>query len=121
MSWTDPIVILAALAVLAMFMLLLVMLIPSLPDLQQALIGVKVDPQVVGLLRGIVVYFLPIAVASTLVWVRGWTSPILLPIIPTVIALIRLLESMIDAHLKPQQNVVNPPPVAGGGGPELLQ
>lgn len=120
MSWTDPLVVLLALAVLAMVALVVIQVAPGLPSLLQTLRGVEVDPRVVGIVRGLALYYLPIGVGALVVWVNGWTHPLLVPAVPGLIALVRLAESAMDRALKPQQNMINPPPVAGGGSEELL-
>ena len=83
---------------------------------KQILIGVATDPLVVGVARAALLYLLPIAAAAGLAYVQGWTDPRLVPLVPLLVAFIRALESAVDRSLKPQQNQVNPPPVAGSGG-----
>jgi hypothetical protein len=84
------------------------------------LIGVATDPLLVGAARGLCLYLLPIAAAAGLAYVQGWSDPRYLPLVPFLVALIRAAESAIDRSLKPDQNMVNPGPVAGGGDRELL-
>ena len=121
MRWDDPLIILLTIAVGCLVVLTVVMTVPSLPTLKQAFVGVNVDPRVVGLVRGILLYFLPLGAGAAVVWVQDWTHPMLVPIAGSIIGLIRLSESGIDKWLKPEQNVINPPPVAGGGSPELAR
>lgn len=87
--------------------------------LRALFVGVARDPLVVGATRAILLYLLPVAVMALVAYVQGWTNPRLVPLIPAAIALIRALEAAIDRALKPEQNAVNPPPVAGGGDPDL--
>jgi hypothetical protein len=88
--------------------------------MRQVLVGVATDPLVVGAARAALLYLLPIAAAAGLAYVQGWSDPRYLPLVPFLVALIRAAESAIDRSLKPDQNMVNPGPVAGGGDRELL-
>lgn len=115
-----PLLVLLALAVAALAVLAALQFFEHWPSLKHAFAGVKVPPELVGMTRGLALYFLPLAVGAAVVWVGGLRSPLLVPIVPTLIALLRLGESMIDARLKPAQNEQNPPPVAGGGSSDLL-
>jgi hypothetical protein len=119
LAWNSPLIILLALAVALLAVLGAFVVIPTWPAIKDVLTGVDVDPRLVGLARGILLYFLPLGAGAAVVWVNGWTSPALIPIAASVVALLRLLESMADQKLKPAQNAPDPPPVAGGGGPGL--
>jgi hypothetical protein len=88
--------------------------------MRHVLVGVATDPLVVGAARAALLYLLPIAAAAGLAYVQGWSDPRYLPLVPFLVALIRAAESAIDRSLKPDQNMVNPGPVAGGGDRELL-
>jgi hypothetical protein len=83
---------------------------------RQVLIGVATDPLIVGAARAALLYLLPIAAAAGLAYVQGWSDPRYLPLVPFLVALIRAFEAAADKSLKPRQNQVNPPPVAGSGG-----
>lgn len=86
--------------------------------LKRMFIGVAKDPMVVACFRAVVLYVLPIGVAATIAYLNEWTDPHLVPLVPLLIALIRAVEGAIDRSMKPDQNAVNPPPVAGGPGLE---
>jgi hypothetical protein len=88
-------------------------------QLKALFVGVAKDPLVVGAFRALVLYVLPIGAAAGIAYAQEWTDPRLVPLVPLLVALIRALESAIDRSLKPDQNAVNPPPVAGGGADEL--
>lgn len=86
--------------------------------LKQVFIGISKDPLVVGAFRAVVLYVLPIGAAAGVAYLNEWTDPRLVPLVPLLVALIRATEAAIDRSMKPQQNAVNPPPVAGGPGLE---
>lgn len=121
MRWNDPLVILLVIAVGCLVVLTVLIAVPSLPTLKQAFVGVEVDPRVVGLVRGILLYLLPLGAGAAVVWVNGWSNPLLVPLAGSFVGLIRLGESWADKLLKPGQNATNPAPVAGSGSPELLR
>lgn len=114
MNWTDPLIIVLGLLVLAILVLVLLVALPQFPGLRQLLVGVGANPQVVALFRALLAYVLPGAVFSATAYINHWTDPRLLPLVPILLGLMRAAEGRLDAWLKPQQNAVNPPPVAGG-------
>jgi hypothetical protein len=120
MRWDEPLVILLAIAVGCLVVLTIVQVVPSLPTLKQAFIGVDVDPRLVGLVRCILLYLLPLGAGAAVVWVQGWTNPLLLPLTGSVVGLIRLGEATLDRRLRPAQDQPDQPPVAGGS-PALAQ
>lgn len=115
MTWTDPLVIIFGVAAAALVLIVALAILPSTPAFKAILVGVATDPVLVGLMRGLLVYILPIASGTLLAYVNGWTDPRLLPLVPLLIGAIRVGEARVDKWLKPQQNAVNPPPVAGSG------
>ena len=121
MRWNDPLVILLTIAVACLVLLTVVSVVPSLPTLRQAFVGVGVDPRLVGLVRSILLYLLPLGTGAAAIWVQHWTHPLLVPVAGSMVGIIRLGEASLDRWLKPEQNEHNPPPVAGGGAPGLAQ
>jgi hypothetical protein len=119
MRWDEPLVILLAIAVGCLVVLTVVQVVPSLPTLRQAFIGIDVDPRLVGLVRGIVLYLLPLGAGTAVVWVQGWSNPLLVPLAGSAVGLIRLGESALDRWLRSNQNQPTPPPVASGDGRAL--
>lgn len=85
--------------------------------LRMVLIGVSTDPLVVAAARALLFYVVPVALAASVAYVQGWTDPRLVPLVPFLVALIRATEGAIDRAKKPAMNQINPPPVAGSGGP----
>jgi hypothetical protein len=120
MTWGDPLVVIAAMASLAVVVIFALAMVPQIPGAKDLFVGVGTNPQVVALFRALLIYYLPGAVAAVTAYVNHWTDPRLLGLVPFALGILRLLEGRVDAWLKPKQNDVNPPPVAGGGGPGLL-
>jgi hypothetical protein len=120
MAWTDPLVIIFGVAALALVAIVALAVLPSTPAFRQLVTGALADPTLVGLMRGLLFYVVPLALGGALAWVGGWTDPRLLPLVPLAGGLIRWAEGRFDRWQKPQQNAVNPPPVAGGGDRGLI-
>ncbi len=118
---TDPWFLLAATGLLGLLAILALALLPGTPAFRQIVIGVKASPAVVGLMRAALVYLLPVTIGGGIAYVQEWTSPALLPLIPILVALLRIVESQMDQRLRPGQNSVNPSAVAGGGDADLLE
>lgn len=121
MKWDDPLVIIAALAAAALVGIVALAVLPSTPAFRQIVVGVKTDPQVVGLMRALLFYLVPTICAGVVAYLGNWTDPRLLPLVPILIGAIRLGEGRFDQMMKAKQNAPNPPPVAGGGDPGLLR
>jgi hypothetical protein len=120
MNWTDPLIIVLGLLVLVVLVLVLLVALPQFPGLRGLLVGVGTNPQVVALFRALLAYALPGTVVAATAYINHWTDPRLLPLVPVLLAAMRAAEGRLDAWLKPQQNAVNPPPVAGGGTVDLI-
>lgn len=89
--------------------------------LKRLIIGVGHSPKVVATARGLLLYALPIGLQLLVGYLAGLTDPKWLGVPLASIPFIRAVgEALIDQLQKPEQNVVNPPPVAGGGDQELL-
>lgn len=89
-------------------------------ELKHFIIGVGHDPKIVGATRAALLYLLPIGVAALVAWLTALHDPRWLWL-ATLIPLIRAVEGYaIDQLRKPDQNAVNPPPVAGGGNRDLI-
>ena len=116
---TNVLIILAAVAIVAVAAVAILALISSTPTLKQLFVGVLANPQLVGLTRALILYVLPIAVGAAIAYINSWTDPRLVGLVPILIGGIRFLEGEVDKRLKPDQNAVNPPPVAGGGSTDL--
>lgn len=83
---------------------------------KQILIGVSTSPKVVASARAFALYALPIAIQLLVGYLAGLTDPRWLGVPLASTVLIRAVgEALIDQLQKPQQNAVNPPPVAGSG------
>lgn len=119
-NWNDPLVITFAIGVAAIVAIVALAVLPSTPAFKQLVVGVKADPQLVGLMRALLLYLVPVVVGAAMAYVQGWTDPRLLPLVPVLIGAIRVVEARLDAWMKPDQNRPNPPPVAGGGDADLL-
>lgn len=78
-------------------------------------VGIGHDPVVVGAARAILIYLLPLAVATVVAYSEQITDPRLLPLVPLTIALLRAVEAAIDQALRPTQNDTRPVPPAGAG------
>lgn len=115
MTWTDPIVIVLAVGLTAIVLILVIALLPQTPAFDRIVKGVTTDPELVGLMRGLLIYVLPSVFALVAAYIADWRDPRLLGIAPIALGFLRWLESRMDKALKPQQNDINPPPVAGGG------
>ena len=115
MAWQDPLMIVFALGVAAVVAIVALAVLPQTPAFRQLVVGVRADPQLVGLARALLLYLVPVVVGAAVAYVQGWTDPRLLPLVPLLVGAIRLAEGRIDQALKRDQNAVNPPPVAGGG------
>jgi hypothetical protein len=116
MNWNDPLVIIFGATALALVAIFALAVLPSTPAFRQILVGVAADPQLVGIMRALVAYIVPIGIGGAVAYVQGWTDPRLLPLVPLLIGAIRVIEGRLDGIAKPEQNAVNPPPVAGSGG-----
>lgn len=89
-------------------------------SIKRLVIGIEHDPKVVAAARAALLYLLPLGVGALIAYVSAVTDPHWLWL-ATLIPLIRAVEGYaLDQLHKPDQNRVNPPPVAGGGGPDLL-
>lgn len=115
MSWSDPLIVVLGLLILAVLALVLMVALPQFPGLKELLVGVRTNPQLVALFRALLAYYLPGAIAAIVAYIGHWTDPRLLGLVPFLLGGMRLLEGRLDAWLKPDQNAVNPPPVAGSG------
>ena len=89
--------------------------------LKHVIVGVGKDPKVVAAARAFALYALPIAVQLAVGYLAGLTDQRWLGVPLASTFLIRAVgEALIDQLQKPQQNAVNPPPVAGGGARDLI-
>lgn len=82
---------------------------------KRLIVGVGHDPLVVSAVRGLAYVAAPMAIDFAIVYVAHSTNPVLLSLAPSLSGLLRVVEGAIDRALKPDQNAVNPGPVAGGG------
>ncbi len=121
MQWDSPLVIILAVAALALVAIVGIAVLPSTPAFKQIVLGVVADPLVTGTMRALLIYLCPVMVGATIAYLSGIDDPRLLPLVPILIGAIRGAEARVDGHLKPTQNSVNPPAVAGGGDRDLLK
>ena len=120
MRWDEPLAIIFGVATLALVAIVTLAVLPTTPAFKQPVTGALADPTLVGLMRGLLFYVVPLALGGALAWVSGWTDPRLLPLVPLAGGFIRWAEGRFDRWQKPQQNAVNLPPVAGGGERGLI-
>lgn len=120
MNWDSPLVIVAAVGVAAVVVILALALLPGTPAFKQIVVGVRASPALVGLMRSLLVYVVPLAASAAVAYVQGWTDPRLLPLVPILIGALRVGEAQFDQAMRPKMNSVNPPPVSGGGDADLL-
>jgi hypothetical protein len=119
MQWSDPLVIIFALVAIALVAICAIAILPQTPAFRQLIVGVEADPQLVGLARALIFYSVPIGLAAATAYLGHWTDPRLVPLVPVALGAIRIVESQFDSWQKPDQNRVDPPPVAGGGDADL--
>lgn len=121
MSWQDPLVVVAAVGVAAIVAILALALLPGTPAFRQLVVGVRASPALVGLVRALLVYCVPLAVSAAVAYLNEWTDPRLLPLVPILVGALRVVEAQFDQAMKPKANRVDPPPVAGGGDADLAR
>ncbi len=90
------------------------------PELRALIIGIGRSPRAAGLARLVVFHLGPSVIFWLNAYIAGWTDPRLIGLQGLISILMRQVEAEMDRRLKPSQNQVNPPPVAGGGGAGLI-
>lgn len=92
-----------------------------LDSAKRLLLGVAHAPSVVASARALVLYALPVALTLIVGYLNTITDPRFYGIALMCVPLVRALgEGLIDG-LKPNQNSVDPGPVAGGADPDVLR
>jgi len=119
-EWTSPLVIVIAIGLAAVVAILAIALLPNTPAWKQIVVGVKASPALVGLMRSLLLYVVPLAISAGVAYVQGWDDPRLLPLVPILIGALRIVEAQFDQAMRPKMNAVDPGPVAGGGDADLL-
>lgn len=86
-------------------------------ELKRLLVGVGYSPKVVAAARAFALYAVPIGLQLLIGYLAGLSDPKWLGVPLASIPFIRAVgEALIDQLRKPDQNAINPPPVAGSGG-----
>jgi len=117
----QTILLIGGLAALAIVAIVALSVASSTPAFKQICLGVIADPLVTGTMRALLVYLLPLTIGAAIAYLGGVSDPRWLPLVPIAVGAIRVLEARADGWLKPGQNSVNPPAVAGGGDKDLLE
>lgn len=112
----NILLLIGGLAALAIVAIVALSVASSTPSFKKMLVGVTTDPQVVGLVRALAAYVIPVAAGAALAYLGNVHDPRLLPIVPVLVGCIRIIEGRLDKNSKPGQNDKRPPAVAGSGG-----
>lgn len=89
--------------------------------IKQLIVGVSTSPRVVAAARALLLYAIPILATLLVGYLNTITDPRFYGVALACVPFVRALaEGLIDQIRKPDQNAVNPTPVAGGGGRDLI-
>lgn len=82
-------------------------------EMKQLLVGIGHDPAVVGAMRALVIYALPVAVGLVVAYLQHVSDPRWMGIAVALVPVLRAVEGAVDRALRPTQNDVYPRPPAG--------
>lgn len=86
---------------------------------KRLVIGVGHDPKLVAAVRAFLFYVVPLGTPVLVAWLAGLNDPRYLGIPLALVPVVRAgAEALLDQIRKPDMNQVNPPPIAGSGGPD---
>lgn len=83
--------------------------------MRNLIVGIGHDPAVVGAVRALIIYALPVAVGLAVAYLQHLTDPRWVGIAVALIPVLRAVEGAVDRALRPSQNDVRPAPPAGAG------
>lgn len=95
MTWSSPVVLVLAVGLGAIAVVLAVALWPSSPGLAALWTGAKGDPRLQALVRSLLLYVVPTCAAALVGLIGGLDNPLLVPLVPILIGLVRWLEGAV--------------------------
>ena len=88
---------------------------------KRVILGVAYSPRVVAAARALLLYGLPILITLIVGYLNTITDPRFYGIALLCVPLVRAIGEGIIDQLKPDQNAINPGPVAGGADADVLR